>query len=710
MKKIFVAGLIVILSAVAFPQTRPQKPDDDQPIRISTELIQIDVVVTDKKGRVVPGLTKADFELFEEGKKQTISFFDYYDAGKNSIKTGVTPPTLTDSGQGLTASDVKRIFAFVVDDLTIRIDDLVYIRQMLTNFVDNQMLSTDLVAIIRTVGGRGLLQQFTTDKALLKRAIESLTPRNHPLSTFNNAPSGRIAGRPQAIGDVSGTDVGETDVLGAIDITTGQPIDPVSPTEDTNKTLRSYMGLGTASFVIDSMKQLPGRKSLVLVSSGLPIFSSQQGTDAGNVSYFLNLLADQATRAGVAIHTMDIRGMEAHRPVATFDETPGKSMVGGSSSGGSTSFGRVADESLLGRNPVEAQQGLRVLASATGGLAILNKNDFDEGLGKIVEANDGYYLLAYTPSDPKFDNKFRKVEVKAKGDGLKVYSRRGYIAREDRPAATPTTPREQLLVAIKSPLAQRDISFDAMLLYKAALPNQGALDIYLSIDASKLKFDLVEGKQQAKYDIAGFVFDEFGRLRGGTSETVTVSLTPEELNRGGAVSLPYTATDIKLPPGNYQVRLAVRDNKTNSLGTISRYLEVPDLSKGRFYASSLLLGAVPPGDASANSSVPLPGNRRIARKSDLRYALFVYNPKVKDGKPQVKTQLSISQNGQVIFTEPEQVLAPSGNPASGMLKWGQLGLSSAKPGRYTLTLTVTDMLADKKSQTLVRSMDFVVVN
>jgi VWFA-related protein len=715
-RKVLVVTLTLLLvgtffSKAIFSQAGPQKPDDEQPIRISTELVQVDVVVTDKTGKVVRGLTKDDFELFEKGKKQQLSFFEFVEAGKTRRPGDVAKqPDVEVSPQGLSGSEVRRIFSFIVDDLTIPYQDLVYVRQMLTNFVDNQMQPTDLVAIVRTVGGKGLLQQLTSDKDLLRRAIAALTVTTHPFNAFNNPAVPRMAANPQPAGDATAPTPGPSPGLAGADVS-GESPDINSALDDTNKILRSYMSLGTASFVVDSLRQLPGRKSMVLISGGLPIIGPQQASVAGNVSYYLNLLTDKATRAGVAIHTMDIRGLQAHSAVASFADTPGRSALGEGSISGS--FGRMPDEALFGnRNPfdqMEAHQGLRALAYATGGIPVLNKNDFNEGLNKILDASEAYYLLAYTPSDGKFDGDFRKLEIKVKRDGLKVYNRRGYIAREDKPSAAPATKQEQLLAAIKSPLARRDIELDAMLLYKAATPEQGAIDINLFIDAKKLNFEPSGDKQQANYDVAGFIFDEIGKLRGGFSETINVALTPEEQNRARATGFSYSA-NTNLPPGVYQIRLAARDNKTGSIGTLSRYIEVPNLTKGKLAASSLLIGAVPAKDTSQAGQKPIPASRRISRANDLRYATIIYNAKLKDGKPQLRTQLIISQNGQVIFKEEEEPLVVTANNPQSVVKVGQLGLSGVKPGRYTMTLVITDTLADKKAQTISRSMDFLVVN
>jgi hypothetical protein len=483
------------------------------------------------------------------------------------------------------------------------------------------------------------------------------------------------------------------------------------------------------------MKPLPGRKSMVLISGGMPIFSSQTGV-ADNITIFMNELTDRATRSGVAINTLDIRGLGAQSAVASFADTPARSGLvssaggfssgsasrrrsggetisgGGTSNGGDdVSFGRGPDSRQFGfMNPVDttfAQMGLRALALATGGISVLNKDDFDEGLKRIVDANEGYYVLAYTPIDNKFNGKFRKLEVKVKRDGLKVYSRKGYFAREDKPETSPETKRDQLLAAIKSPLAKREVGMDAMLLYKSAEANHGAISIELNVNPSKLSFQPVAEKKQANFDVAGFVFDELGKLRGGFSETVSATFDEKGYQQALANGIPYSA-NTSLPPGAYQIRLAVRDNKTSAIGTLSRYLEVPDLTRGRLAASSLMLGAVPPGDMKATEPVPIAGNRQISKKQDLRYAVIIYNAKLKDDKPRIRTQLIVSQNGKKIYEEPEEALQVPAKPAQ-VIKVGQLGLSGVLPGRYTLTLVITDELADKKAQTITRSMDFVVV-
>ncbi|HYL99858.1 MAG TPA: VWA domain-containing protein [Blastocatellia bacterium] len=733
--------LILLIAGTVSPlAARPgQSPAKDQEpvIKIGTDLVQIDAVVLDKNGRVVRGLPKDDFEVFENGKRQQISFFEFVDAGRGvriaaeaaPEEESSKPPAISTQGPG--ERDLHRVFAFIIDDLTIRPPDLTYVRQMLKNFVDNQMQPTDLVGIIRTVGGADLLQQFTTDKQLLYRSISSLTPRTSPFNAFNQS-GGDATLSASGVAPAAGGD-GTMTAMTASTIA-GTPIDIDNPNDESNAAIRAYMTLGTASYIIDSMKQLPGRKSMILVSGGIqalgpggfaPISNGQDTGEAsgaiglpsipqavspagGAANFWLEQLADRATRAGVAINTMDIRGLSGQTGVPSFEDTPGRSGLGASRSLG---FGRTADESMVGnRNPFDvtgAQMGLRELSSATGGMAVLNRNEFNKALGDIVEASDGYYLLAYTPSDSNFKGDFRKLEIKVKG-GYKVLSRRGYFARAEEKTGAPKTLQGQMLDAIQSPVAKLDIGLDMMVLYKAEAADKGSVDVELNIDPARLSFTEAGGKKEANIDIAGFIYDQFGRLRGGFSKTLSLSLSPEELQNAYKDGVPFPTQSAALKPGYYELRVGARDTKTGMLGTISRYIEVPDLAKGKLSASTLLLGAVGVGETKSSVPTPISGNRRISRDKDLRYAVIIYNPKRKEAHAKVTTQLTIIRDGNVLYREQPHEVTDRGKDYP-MIKVGQLGLSSVKPGRYLMQVEITDQLADKKDRSIVRSMDFAVV-
>jgi VWFA-related protein len=702
-----------ILSSVGAAQTsapvqgKPQPSEEEDVVRITSELVQTDVVVTDKEDHIINDLKLSDFEVYENGKRQDLKFMEFISVdapprteGDASGVAIAGKPVETDASHDLAARDVRRVVAFVVDDLTIPFEDLSAVRQLLTDFVDNKMRDGDLVAIVRVVGGKGLLQQLTSDRQMLRRAIAELNVATNPFMAYNNPADPRQSSNPAvpSEGGVAG-DVNFED-LGLQDFT--------DPNNETQRLFRGLFSLTTAGYVIDSMKNIPGRKSMVLISGGVPIFEmSNTGSVFSNITYLLNQLTDKAVRAGVVINTLDPRGLKASPGVAGFSQTPGRSAL----SDPDPSFGRGGGTDAMFGAPLagaEEHLGLSVLSNATGGVSVVNTNNFKEGLDKVLARGRGYYLLAYAPSE-KFDRKFHHLQIKVKRDGVKVYTHEGYLARPDAKSA-PRTKEETIVMAAQSPLAKRDVDVSANITLKpptAPAKKTTTLDIHLLIDPHKLSYKQSDdGKYHTSFDVVGFVYDQVGKLRGGFSETVTSNLSPDEYQRALGTGLTYSATT-ELPPGYFQFRGVVRETETGNLGTLSKYLEIPDLSNGRLAMSSLFLFAADPAQTSA-APTPLLALRQISRKQDLRYAALVYNAKVAGGKPQLRSQVIISKGGKIVYQEPEQAFEPAG--ASPVTKVGQIGLSKVPPGRYVLTLLVNDPLADKKSHIVGRSIDFTVVN
>jgi VWFA-related protein len=713
MQRIFALTLSAIFAIGAglaqTPQNPPnqQKPPDDV-IRITTELIQTDVVVTDKNDQIIPDLKLEDFEVSENGKKQDLQFVEFVSIAApkrpEDLKgvAKVAPGIDTAVARDLTAKDVRRVMAFVIDDVTIPFEDMSRVRQMLSDFVDNKMQEGDLVAIVRTVGGKGLLEQFTTDRQILRRAISQLNVRSIPpyLAFAGNDP-GRISSPPTPFGD-SGPSQTET--------INSSNTEFAGPAEGNNQIPKALLALSVSNYVVDSLKQIPGRKSLVLLSGGLPLFQIGSGGVVADIGQLFRILTDNATRSGVVINTMDVRGLSTAGALATFRDTPAKSALGGGTLAGSdvnSLGGGGLDPTVLGDRPLTELLTLRTLASTTGGISVVNTNNFGEGLDRVLNRSKGYYRLAYRPSEG-FDKKFHKVTVKVRRGGVHTYAAEGYFAREDK-SAGPATKEGEILKAATSPLARRDLDISAELQYSFLPGNLAQLDINTFIDARKLEFKRTDaGRYQASFDVAGFVFDQVGRARGGISQTVNADLTEEDYQRALIKGISYTAST-QAAPGYYQVRLVVREVGTGKIGSVSRYFEVPDLSNKQLAMSSILLYQVNPSGTD-KSPQPLSATRVISRKQDLRYALVVYNAKLDNNKPGVKSQLIVSQNNNVLFKEPEQAVVTEGKQPGQFVKVGQLALAKVNPGRYVLTLVVTDPLADKKHQTVWRSIDFTVIN
>jgi VWFA-related protein len=722
MTKLLTAGLaFVLVFSVCLAQTpqaptAPQEPVTEDVVRISTTLIQTDVVVTDKNEQVISDLSPGDFKVTENGKRQEVKFVQFVNAEAAPRLEGnvnvAGQPIDPDVARNLSAKDLRRVFAFVVDDLTIPIEDIGTVRQMLTDFIDNRMREGDLVAIVRVVGGSGLLQQYTSDKRILRRAIDRITPQLHAFSAFNNLP------QPEAI---------NTQMLQAAEDSNAPfPAEAISNANSNldvseTGTIRGFRALTTlavAGDVTNSMKALPGRKSLVLISGGLPLSESnlaqvnvggapipmvETRAYLGNVTYLLRLLIDRASRAGVVINTLDIRGLKASRGVSLFTD-PGNeatSHLGGAGPGRGrapnlATFDNLALDTLTGH------QGLQALAESTGGVSVVNVGNFREGLDKIL-ARSSYYILAYTPTEP-FDNKYHKLDIKVTRPGAKVYAREGYYATPD--ATGKTQSREQAIIkAAMSPLARREIDIAGRLQYRFLPENVAELDINLLINANNLAFKQgSDGTYKTTFDVVGFLMNSMGKPEGGFSQTVTANLSPEDYKRALKLGLSYTA-HAQLPPGSYQLRAVVRESETGKLGSMSQYLEVPDLSKKNMTASSVFLYAVKT-DANA-APQPLTALRQLPRSQDLRYAAVIYFPKMSDGKVQLTSQVIVSRGDKIVFEEAEQpITGPAQNEQ--VVKIGQLGLSKAQPGRYVLTLLIKD--PGKKGRAVIRSVDFNLVD
>lgn len=701
-----ISVLFATLVAQTTPQSqRPRETPPDDVIRITTDLVQTDVVVVDKNDEIISDLKLSDFEVYDSGKKQDLQFMEFISVNEPSRTEGagnvarIAPGIEANVATDTTAADLRRVIGFVVDDVTIPSEDMSRVRQLLLNFIDNQMRNGDLVAIVRTVGGRGLLEQFTADRQILKRAVTQLGVRSVPPHlAFGGENPGRIISTPAPFGDATATDT--------VTVSTGES---EGPSEGTNQIPRAVLGLSVSNQVVDSLRQIPGRKNLILLSGGLPMFEmSRNGSIVGDVTQMFRLLTDNAWRSGVVINTMDVRGLKTSGAVAKFDDTPAKSALGGGTFAGqdeSRGFGRTMDTARLGDREFSDQLTLRVLASMTGGISVVNTSNFDEGLTRVLKRSRGYYRLAYRPSE-RFDNKFHKLDVKVKRSGIQIYMSEGYVAREQRAAAN-ATKEEQIIKAAISPLAKRDLDVAAELQYMFPENAQADLTVNAFINARKLDFKKVDDKYQASFDVVGFVFDQVGRSKGGISQTVNADLSEEDYKRALATGLSYTAST-QLPPGYYQVRLVVREAETGKMGTVSRYFEVPDLSQKHLTMSSIMLYQV---DLAAAKKTPdqLPATRVISRKHDLRYATVVYNAKSEGNKSDVRSRLVISVGDKILFQEPEQrVEASSGKPGQ-LIRVGQLALAKVPLGRYVLTLIITDPLADKKKQTVSRSIDFTVI-
>src|SRR5215510_8680984 len=323
-----VAALTFALAGVCYSQAATpagqQKSSRDEVVRISVTLVQVDAVVTDSRGKQVTDLKPEDFELFEDGRRQHITNFTYvvtHPASSPPTKGEPVPVKPHDPGGppiiGVRPklAEVRRTIALVVDDLTLSFGSAYNVRRALNKFVDEQMEAGDLVAIVRTGGGIGALQQFTSDKRQLKAAIEKVR--------WNPAGSGRAGAfapiESNPAGQIPGT-FGEAARGG--DTSRGRNELDLN---DFREQVFSVGTLGALNFIVQGLRTLPGRKSVILMSDGVSIYLDQNRDN--RVLGPLRRLADLANRASVVIYTIDARGLQSLELTAA-DDVHGMSQQG----------------------------------------------------------------------------------------------------------------------------------------------------------------------------------------------------------------------------------------------------------------------------------------------------------------------------------------------------------------------------------------------
>lgn len=725
-------------------QTFAQEQEKRDVVRIVTNLVAIDVIVTDKNGKQVTDLKPEDFEIFEDGKKQQLTNFSYIETGKSSgseLKETANAEGSNKSGASvapapLTREQVRRTVALVIDDLGLSFESFDYARQAMAKFVDEQMQPNDLVAILRTSAGVGVLQQFSSDKRQLHAAIAQV--RWNPLGRSGISPVGTL--NEQSIGADNRDSIQFTEEM-----------------EESRAAQYSVGTMGTLNAVVRGMADLPGRKSIVLLSEAFRMFTAQ-GRNVELVQA-LRQLTDEANANSVAIYTVDASGLQSYTFEAS-DKVAGYSYLispevlaasGGPGSGAgaggvrpnapprtlpradslsaqaeqdsSAAFRRLS--ALTEMREQQASQThtvLSYLAERTGGIFERNRNDLGSSIERIMADQRGYYLIGYRPElssvDPKGGRRLHSLNVKVKRSGLKIRSRDGYfgVSTEDR-RGRPRTRAERLTAALTSPFAAGDIDIRLTSLFGNE-PNGGGsyLRSLLHIDAKDLKFkEEPDGARTAELEMVAVAFGDNGQVVDQLSypQTVRAANAPayERMLKDGLV---YILNFPLKKPGAYQLRVAVMDAASEHNGTARQFVEAPDLSKDLLALSGIVLSSadeVEKASASEQDVQSGPAVRRLRPGTMIDYRFIIYNAQPDANSP-VQMQMRLMRDGKAVFTGKVLSLDVSKEAnAKRISTGGRLRMGpDLTPGDYVLHVVVKNTRDPKKPRVASQWIDFEIVN
>ena len=718
MRKLFALLALVFVPAAAAaaqsvrPAASPTPPENEDVVKISTSLVQVDVTVTDRKGKVVRDLKPEDFEIYENGEKQKISNFSFV-AGARSTDEAEKPVAADGNipapPKVVRPEQVRRTIALVVDDLTLSFESAYQTRRALKKFVDDQMQDGDLVAIIRTGSGIGALQQFTTDKRQLYAAIERV--RWNPLGRGNIGAFAPIEPTPLEIAKATGdSTVSDEDIQ--------QEKNAINSFEDFRGSIFATGTLGALRFIVTGMGELPGRKSVIMFSDGFRLLErdSQGFSDGGRVLEFLRQIVDLANRSSVVFYTVDARGLQTTGITAQdqiIDPTSPDSL--------NSALSDRRDELF------ETQGGLAFLAEETGGLSIRNSNDLSGGVKKVLD-DQSYYLIGYAPDSETFDaakRKFNKLEIKVNRPGVNVRYRSGFFnVAEERIAKAPTaakTPVEQIKAALTSPFALNEISLRLNPLFGDD-PTQGpVVRSLLHVNARDLKFaDQPDGSKKAVIQVLAASFGDNGTPVDQIGRSYTLTVGPAAFRKIEQEGFVYHFAFPVKKPGAYQYRVAVRDDQSGRVGSASQFIEVPNLKKSGLTVSSIVLQSFAEAQwqkyaAGTDTAEPNAMNdtalRRFKSGSVLRYGFEVYNAKLDASrKPNLTTKIRIYRDGQLVLDGQKLPFDMLGQTDMQRLKAvGALSFSQKMtPGDYVLQIIVTDNLGKEKHNIATQFVQFEV--
>jgi VWFA-related protein len=522
-------------------------------LRVTTEIVLVNVVVRDKKGNPVTGLKKEDFTVLEDGKKQDISSFDYENvdqmmtagtAGATVSGTAAAGPALTpEKVQSLDARD-RRLMLFFFDFSAMEPEEIDRAVDAAKKFVQTKIQPADLVAVVSLASNLSLDLDFTDDRA---KIMAKLTAYGSSAGQgFENGGAGSAEGAAE----------------------TGGSYTPDDTDYNTFSADRKLLALES---VMQAIGRIPQKKSLIYFSNGI----SQSGVDNQSA---LRAATAAAVKADVSIYPVDVRGLQAFPPGG---QAQSASLHGQSGYSGASVLNDLSSNAA-------SQETLYTLASDTGGKAFMDSNDLSGVFSQVQKDSSVYYVIGYTSTNHLKDGHFRRLKVQVNRSDVKIDARAGYYADRDYAHMNRTDREEQLQDELASELPRTDVGVYAGTAYFRQDDSHYFLSVSLLVQGSQIPFVTEKDKDNATLDIIGEVL-ESGKLPVGRLRD-SVKLVLDSGQQVRRKNIQYN-TSFVLAPGTYHLKFIVRENRSGKMGSFETDVRVPDLRKAPLRMSSVVLSS-----------------------------------------------------------------------------------------------------------------------
>jgi VWFA-related protein len=548
------------------------------PLRVIVNLVPLRVIVRDAKGNAIKTLHKDDFQLFQDGKPQIISNFYVVEppAAPSPASTTGSGSSATPSGAAAPSGFVppSRFVALLFDDAHLNIQDAMQARLAATKYVDASLGATDRAAVF-TMSGQ-FQTDFTSDRDKIHKALAGIMPRAvtaaAEVTDQDCPPMDPIeADAIQNHNDDQALGIATTDALTcSTTVTSNQAISgPTAGQIQQAQALVQAMSMRVeqqteqeteAVFrrlreIMNRMAILPGQRNIVLISPGF-IYQNRE------VEY--SELIDSAIRQNTFINTLDARGL--YVPDLGGDISQRTNDPNPAYAGNRTAW-RIEGQQ-------RQTQTLISFAADTGGWAFHDNNDLGQGLREVASAPDAYYFLAYVPSALKFDGRFHSIKVSLAGkQKYSIQARRGYYA--PRHGETPEeAAKRDIEDAVFSQEERHALPIGLQTQYYKTDATDAKLAVLAHVDLTRVHFEKTAGRNVDDLTVVAAIFDRDGNFVTGTQRVLSMKLRDETFQK-----LTHSGITVRnsfdLKPGDYVVRLVVRDSNAAVLSAQNGVVEIP---------------------------------------------------------------------------------------------------------------------------------------
>jgi VWFA-related protein len=541
-------------NATAPPATQQQTQQSQQPaaaqaasqapalIRSTTRLVQISVVVHDKHGNPISGLTKEDFEVLDEKKPQAIQVFSEETNQPPTTAPAPLPPDTYTNRLAEQAGVPTSVTVILLDGLNTKFSDQRQARQQVIKFL-SQIHAEDRVALYTLGREVQILHDFTTDSSSLLDALERFKGRQ------NTEVDASQPDQPVDLSSVPGTEQFQAFLDGAAQQEANfYTADRVRLTVDGLVAIADHIG------------SLPGRKNLVWVSGSFPISVGYDVPDLSSnnerVDFYeeVQRAAQALNEANLAVYPVDARGLIPGNPSMNASQPSARRRTAGPPRGPASP-----------PNPSEFAT-LDEMASRTGGKASYNSNDIFGAIRRALDDSRVTYSLGYYPEGVAWDGKFHNIKVEVKKPGMEVRARKGYFAIEES-KRKPEDVKAVLAEASMSPLDATAIGVRV----KVTPADSGAtqsLKAELHFDLRDFSMEQKNGRWTGTLDAAFTMIDSKDQILGGENQNMQLSLEPARYEKALKEGVRYTKT-VSVPPGATILRVILRDETTGNIGSVS---------------------------------------------------------------------------------------------------------------------------------------------